>query len=180
MRRLRIGTSLVFTLVVAGTLRAQIESGPGVGGKMEALKAFVATGDDAGKEIDFAAERKAKPTIFVFVQADKWDRPVARFLKTLDKDLTTKDAHIVAVWLTDDVDKAKAYLPRAQQSLQLSQTTFAVFPGDQSGPAGWGINLDAHVTAVVTQDRKVIASFGYRSLNETDVPAVLKKLKADK
>lgn len=177
---MRIGISIVLTFIVAGSLHAQIDSGPAVGGKMEALKAFVATGDDAGKEVDYAAERKAKPTIFVFVQADKWDRPAARFLKTMDKDLSVKDAHIVAVWLTDDVDKAKAYLPKAQQSLQMEQTTFAVFPGDQSGPAGWGINLNAHVTAVVTQNQKVIASFGYRSLNETDVPAVLKKLKADK
>ena len=180
MRHLRIGITITLVLLMAGALRAQIDSGPSAGGKVEALKAVAATGDDAGKEVDYAAERKAKPTIFVFVQSDKWDRPVARFLKTLDKELSAKDAHIVAVWLTDDVDKAKAYLPKAQQSLQMTQTTFAVFPGDQSGPAGWGINADAHVTAVVTQDQKVIASFGYRSLNETDVPAVLKKLKESK
>src|SRR5207302_1702303 len=115
-----------------------------------------------------------KPTIFVFVQADKWDRPVARFLRTLDQDLakSRNDVQIVAVWLTDDVEQSKAYLPKAQDSLKLAQTTFAVYPGDKNGPAGWGVNPNAHLTAVVAENRKVTASFGYRSINETDVPPV--------
>jgi hypothetical protein len=149
---------------------------------VEALKVVAATGDATGKETDFAAERKEKPTLFIFVQADKWDRPVARFLRTLDQTLAKdrNDVQIIAVWLTDDVDKAKEYLPRAQESLKLAQTTFAVYPGDKGGPAGWAINTDAHVTAVVAQDQKVSGSFGFRSVNETDVPAVLKKLKPNK
>jgi hypothetical protein len=149
---------------------------------VESLKAVAATGPAAGKEVDYATERKGKPTLFVFVLADKWDRPLARFLRALDqamaKDRT--DVQIVAVWLTDDAAKAKDYLPRAQESLKLAQTTFAVYPGEKSGPAGWGINADAHLTAVVAQDQKVSASFGFRSLNETDAPAVLQKLKPSK
>jgi hypothetical protein len=180
MRYLWMGTSLLLCLVVApGTLRAQVESGPSAGSKIEVLKVVAATGDNAGKEADYAKERKDKPTIFVFVQADKWDRPTARFLRALDEALVKdyKDVQIIAVWLTDDVAKAKEYLPKAQESLKLSQTTFAVHPGEKSGPAGWGINADAHVTAVVARDQKVTASFGFGSLNETDAPAVLKKLK---
>jgi hypothetical protein len=183
MRYLRIGTSLLPALVFAsGTLQAQVESGPSAGSKVEALKAVAATGDAAGKEVDYATERKGKPTLFLFVRADKWDRPVARFLRALDQELAKSrtDVHIVAVWLTDDVEKAKAYLPKAQESLKLSQTTFAVFPGDKGGPPGWGINADAHLTAVVAQDQKVGASLGFRSVNETDAPAVLKKLKPKK
>ncbi len=180
MRNLRIGTSLlVAVLVVPGVLRAQVESGPAADSKVEPLKVAVATGDAAGKELDFAAERKEKPTLFVFVQADRWDRPAARFLRALDEALARdrKDVLVLAVWLTDDVAKAKDYLPRAQESLKLSQTTFAVHPGDKGGPANWGINTDAHLTAVVAQGGKVRASFGFRSVNETDVPAVLKGLK---
>ena len=183
MRYLRIETSLLLALVfMPSVLQAQVESGPSVGSKVEILKAVAATGDAAGKEVDYAAERKAKPTIFIFVQSDKWDRPVARFLRTLDQELSKNrnDVHIIAVWLTDDAAKAKEYLPKAQESLKLSQTTFAVFPGDKSGPAGWGINADAHLTAVVAQDQKVSASLGFRSVNETDAPSVLKILKSTK
>jgi hypothetical protein len=180
MRYWCFGSLLLGGLLLApGTLLAQVESGPSAGSKIEALKVVTATGDNAGKEADYAKERKDKPTIFVFVQADKWDRPTARFLRALDEALVKdyKDVQIVAVWLTDDVAKAKDYLPKAQESLKLSQTTFTVHPGEKSGPAGWGINADAHVTAVVAQDQKVTASFGFGSLNETDAPAVLKKLK---
>jgi hypothetical protein len=136
------------------------------------------TKDEADKEIDFAAQRGDKPTVFVFVQADKWDRPVARFLRTLDQDLAKnrEDVRIVAVWLTDDVEMSKTYLPKAREALKLSQTTFTVFPGDKSGPNGWAINGDAHLTAVVIEKTKVTASFGYRSVNEKDVPDVIKKL----
>jgi hypothetical protein len=87
---------------------------------------------------------------------------------------------IVAVWLTEDADKSKSYVPKVRESLKLSQTGYAVFPGEKSGPEGWAINGDAHVTAVVVENGKVSGSFGYRSVNETDVPAVVKKLQPKK
>ena len=183
MTRSLIGIVAALTfLVVPGVLRAQVSSGPAQGKKIEPLKVFDVTGDNAGKEVDFVAERKEKPTVYVFIQAATWDRPVARFLRTLDQDLAKShnDVQIVAVWLTGDVAAAKTYLPKADAVLKLSQTTFTVFPGDKHGPAGWNIDSDAHLTAVVTGKHKVIASFGYRSVNETDVPAVVKKLAAKK
>lgn len=177
----RIGSLMILLLLVLShrPLHAQLQSGPSVGNSVEALKAVAATGDAAGREVDFADERKQQPTIYIFIAADKWDRPVARFLKTLDTRLSNdhKDARIVAVWLTDDVEQTKDYLPKAQQSLKLTQTTLAVYPGNKNGPEGWGINPDAHLTAVVAQDRKVRASFGFRSVNETDVPRVFQELK---
>src|SRR4051812_3901491 len=86
-------------LLLPGVLQAQVESGPAAGSKVEALKVIAATGDDAGKEIDFTAQRGDKPALVVFIQADKWDRPAARFLRTLDQDLgkVREDAQILAV-----------------------------------------------------------------------------------
>ena len=101
-------------------------------------------------------------------------RPLARFLKKLDEVVPKvgEDAAVVAVWLTDDPAKTKAYLPVAQDSLQLQVTALTCFTGDKEGPKGWGINADAHATAVVTARGKVAAVFGYRSVNETAVPEV--------
>ena len=174
-----IPTFLLLAIAFApATLHAQLSSGPNVGIKVEPLKVFAATGQMAGNEVDFSAERQLRPTLFVFVQADKWDRPMSRFVRTLDQELAKnrQDVQLIAVWLTDDVAKAKEYLPLAQNSLKLAQTTFTVFPGDKNGPQGWGINFQAHVTAVVAQDGHVTASFAHRSVNETDAPAVLEKL----
>jgi hypothetical protein len=146
---------------------------------MPPLKVFDATGPRKGEEIDYAAERGDKPTVYVFVRAEKWDRPMARFLKKLDDAVQRdgEDGYVVAVWLTDDVAKTKAYLPVAQQSLQFQGTALTCFTGEGAGPKDWGINADAHLTAVVAGKGKVAKTFGYLSVNETDVPAVAEALK---
>jgi hypothetical protein len=157
---------------------AQTNSGPSVGSKLEPLNVKAITGSNAGETIDFVKAREGKPTVYVFIQADKWDRPVARFLKTLDQDLgmDRQEVAIITTWLTDDVEKTSEYLPRAQQSINLSQTTLAVYPGDKGGPPGWSINDSFHLTAIIAAGNRVVASFAYRSLNETNVPEVVAKL----
>jgi hypothetical protein len=167
-------------LLAASTSRAQdVTSGPEKGGVVPALTVFDATGPQKDKEVDYAAERGDKPTVYVFIQADQWDRPMARFLKGLDgiTEKEGKDAFVVAVWLTDDATKSKEYLPVAQQSLQFQAVALTCYPGEKAGPKGWNINGDARATVVVANRRKVAAAFGYRSINETDVPAVRDALK---
>jgi hypothetical protein len=152
-----------------------VSSGPEQGKKVPALKVFDATGPHKDKEVDYTAERKDKPTIYILIQAEKWDRPIARFMRKLDDTLQKKDedCHVVAVWLTDNPDKTKEYLPLAQHSLRFQNTALTCFTGERAGPKDWNINSDAHVTAVVATKGKVASTFGYRSLNETDAPAVL-------
>jgi hypothetical protein len=155
-----------------------VVSGPATGQKVPNMKVFDVTGSNQGKDVDYVTERKDRPTVYVFVQADKWDRPMARFLKKLDEAVQKekKEAAVVAIWLTDDVDKTKEYLPKAQQSLQFQVTALTCFTGEKSGPKDWGVNADAHLTVVVADKQKVAARFGYRSVNETDVPAVQEAL----
>jgi hypothetical protein len=103
---------------------------------------------------------------------------MARFLKQLDEAAPKEgeDVYVVAVWLTEDAAKTKEYLPIAQKSLSLHNTALTCFPGEV-GPKDWGINVDAHLTAVVAAGGKVAKAFGYRSINETDVPAVREALR---
>jgi hypothetical protein len=165
-------------LVLAPPARAQdVTSGPEKGAKVPALKVYDTTGAHKDKEVDYAADRKDKPTVYLFVNAEKFDRPMNRYMKALDgavkKDV--EGGYVIAVWLTRDADKAKEYLPKVQQSVGYEATALAVFP-DTAGPEGWNINADAHLTAVVVSKGRVAAVFGYRSLNETDVPAVKQAL----
>ena len=172
---------VLLTAAVAGRpARADVESGPAAGAAVPALKVFVATGRSAGKEADVAAGRKDDPTLYVFVRADAWDRPTARFLTALNDEARKAggDAEVIAVWLTDDVDKAKDYLPKADQSLQLGRTTFAVHPGDAAGPADWHVGGGAAVTVVTARGGKVAAAAGFKSVNEKDAPAAAAKLTA--
>ena len=176
---------LLLALVFAPRVLADIESGPKTGEKVPALKVFGVLGIVEGKEADFVADRKELPTIYVFVSADEkgipvGGRPAARFIKGLDKEIakTVDKATIVAVWLGEKAfETHKEYLPRFNKSLQLENTSLAAFDGEKSGPKGWGVNPDAHLTVVVTHRGKVVKSFAFESVNETDVRPVLAALK---
>jgi hypothetical protein len=160
-------------LLGAALAHAGATSGPKDGEKVAGLKAYAVSGDPKDKEVDYPQLRKDKATIYAFVSAKDFDRPMFRYLKKLDEDLP-EEALIVAVWLTDDADKSKEYLPKITQ--YFNRSALAVF-GEASGPKGWEINTDARLTAVVVHNGKVVKSFGYMSLNETDAPEVIKTLK---
>ena len=153
---------LVLPLLVTLPARAQdVVSGPEKGSRVPALKVFDATGPHKDKKVDYAAERGKGATVYVFVRADAWDRPMARFLRKLDEAVRKeKDAYVVAVWLTDSPDKTKEYLPVAQQSLQFQATPLTCFTGGRNGPKGWNVNPDARLTAVAAYRGRVAAVFG--------------------
>lgn len=150
--------------------------------ELQPVKVFAVTGSQAGNTVEYVAERKEKPTVYLFVNAATWDRPIARYLKVLDTKIGdgikgADDARVVAVWLTDDVGKAKEYLPKAQQSLNMARTDWTVFEGSKEGPTGWKIDTTDHLTAVVVRGGKEVARFAYKSTNDTDVPDVINTLK---
>jgi hypothetical protein len=174
---IRFNLPLSLLLVVWSAVQAaDVDSGPAKDSKVPALPVFDATGANKDKSVDYAALRKDKLTVYLFVGEGKFARPVFRFMKTLDeairKDLP--DGYSVAVWLTEDEEQTKMYLPKI--STYFETTALTVFKG-KDGPAGWGINSDAHLTVVVADKSKVAARFGYLSVNETNVPEVLKELK---
>lgn len=178
---------LILTVCAAigfGALVRADESGPKAGEKVPELKAFGVVGSVEGKEADFAKERKDLPTVYLFVQGAEGGipvggRPAGRFMKELDKGIgDVKDAAVVAVWLGDKAfDKHKEYLPKIQMSLKFEKTALAAFDGNKSGPNNWAVNSDSHLTAVVVNKGKVVKSFGFTSVNETDVKTVLDELK---
>jgi hypothetical protein len=171
-------TAALLAAAVCGA-RADVKSGPAVGDKVAALKVYAATGAHENKELDYVAERGDKPTVYLIVQGERFDRPMARFMKAIDKELAEgqEKAEAVAVWLTDSQDEAKERLPKIQQSLQFQTTALTVSTGDKSGPKDWGINDMAHLTVVVAGGGKVAATFAYQTVNETDAPAVIKALR---
>src|SRR6266404_2792185 len=149
MSSLRVLLAFSGLFIPSSAWAQDISSGPYQGKKVPPLKVFDATGPNKDKEVDYAAERKDKPTIYIFIQADKWDRPMARFLRKLDEALQKEeeDSSLVAVWLTENPEKTKEYLPVAQQSLKFQRTVLACFTGEKAGPKDWNINGDAHLTA---------------------------------
>lgn len=152
---------------------------PAVGTAITPLKVFAATGDNAGKDVDYAAERGAKPTVYIFIQHERFDRPLARLLKALEKAAIDggHDASLITIFLTDDESKTKEHLPRIQMSLQFTANPLVVFKSATMGPEGWSVNTDNQLTAIVVNKGKVAAAFGYRSANETVAPEIAAALK---
>ena len=169
----RFLTASLLAMLTTVPARAETVSGPKEGDKVAALTVYAVTGEPKDKEVEYTGLRKDKPTVYVFVSAKDFGRPMFRYLKKLDEDVGD-DGLVVAVWLTDDADKSKEYLPKISQYFKGAALT--VF-GGTAGPKDWGINTDAHLTAVVAHKGKVVKSFGYQSLNETDVPEVVATLK---
>lgn len=179
MTFLRLFVCLSLSAGVAHVALGQdIVSGPDVKSKVPAIKVFDVTGMKKGEEADYAAERKDKPTVYLLLAADKFDRPMNRFMKELDKVVKADyaDAYIVAVWLTDDEEKTKDFLPKVQQSVAYEATALTCLK-DKNGPKDWNVNSDAHITVVVADKGKVAATLGYNSINETCVPKVIEALK---
>ncbi|MEY4177410.1 MAG: hypothetical protein RLY70_984 [Planctomycetota bacterium] len=165
--------ALSSTLFATATVRGEVPSGPQPGEAAASLKAFAVSGEPKERDVDYAAVVKEHPAIVVFVTAKEFDRPMFRFLKKLDGDLPP-ETRLIAVWLAEDAAKSKEYLPKITQ--YFNRANLAVFDG-VAGPNGWGVNLDARLTAVVLKNGKTVKSFGYVSLNETNVPEVLEALK---
>ena len=184
MKLVGLVVCLVMAFALAQVAVADVESGPKAGEKVPALKVYGVVGDVENKETDFAADRKDAPTIYLFVAAEVGGipvggRPAGRFMKVLDGEVTKLDGvAIIAVWLGEKAfDAHKAYLPKINMSLKFEKTQLAAFDGDKSGPKDWGINPDAHLTVVVAHKGKVVKSFAYNSVNETDVRTVMAELK---
>ena len=177
MRHRLFASCLLFTLV--GVSRgADLESGPEKGAKIPALKVYDCTGENKEKTIDYAALRKDKVTVYLFVPAGKFDRPMHRFFKGLDEKVRDdfEGVYLVAVWLTDDEDATKDRLPKIQASVNYSTTALCAHKG--SDPKDWNLTSDAHLTVVIAAQGKVASRFAYKSVNDTEVPNVVKALTA--
>ncbi|MBA4016628.1 MAG: hypothetical protein C0483_05520 [Pirellula sp.] len=144
-----------------------------IGTTAKPLNVELLQADGSYAQIDAAQAAAAKPVVYLLIPSARWDRPVARFLKTLDEKLSgySATAEIRAIWLSAEVDATKEYLPRVQQSLQLQKSSLGVF-ADAEGPEGWQPGNDVQLVAIVGYRGKIAARFAFGSVNETDVQQV--------
>lgn len=166
---------VVVAAALAVPARADVTSGPIAGAAPPApLKTHLVVGEPAGKEVDLVAHRDKKPTLIALVPTERWGRPTARFLKTLDTGLKeVEEGRLCAVWLTADHAATREYLPRAQMSLQFERTDLGDYTGEAGGPPEWGINGEADITVVALVGGKVVKTWGFVSVNDTVAREVL-------
>lgn len=154
---------------------SDLSSGPAPNDPVAPLKVFVVSADDNDQKADVAERSRKQPTLYLFVDAARWNRPMFRFVKTLEEQLGDSD-QVVAVWLAKDVDESKTYLAKIRT--YFVKAALCVAEASPEGPKDWGINPDASLTVVATRQGKVVKSWGYRAPDETRVKEVLAEWKS--
>lgn len=164
-----------------------IESGPAIGTKVTPLEVQIVEQGRAAEATDLRKQRQDAPTIYVFLDGERFDRPTASYLREVDAAVQTLQRReplsgAVVVWLAADPAAAVQRIGQIQNSaLKLPTVTWTSFPGPVAGPDGWAISDRARITAIVVDKGEVRAAFAYDSVNATDSPAlkaVIDKLRA--
>lgn len=160
-----------------------VESGPEPGAALPALKAQAVVDTRAADVKDIVAERGQHPTVYVFLNDSRFDRPAAQYLRSVDElvqKLQRREplSGMVIVWLSDDAENRAERVSRFQSALRLPAGQWVIDPNGNSGSDGWALNDQAAVTAVLAHNQKVVARFAYDSLNGTDAEALGKAIEA--
>ncbi|HMO37350.1 MAG TPA: hypothetical protein PKA06_15030, partial [Gemmatales bacterium] len=169
---------LLFTSLVVAS-NDEIPIGPEKGQPVPSLKVTQIHGEHAGKQLD-AKDLAAKGVIYVTIQKDHWDRPIARVLKLLDQEVSKLDKSkptIFVIWISKDSEHAEEYLPKAQQSLKLQSTSWNHFHGEIYDATGWQLSSDGPLNIVYAKEDKVLWGCCFTSLQERHVYKVMSLLK---
>jgi len=167
--------SLGVVLIVGVVLAGDLPSGPQVGQKLTPFKVLAFSGPDAGKELELLKKDKG-PTLLIFVH--KITRPALKFLRPVDKfvaELEKGKLHARIVWLSEDKDKAKEFLDRAKNSLNL-ETPIVISLDGKDGPGAYGLNDQVALTVLIAKGSKVEANFALIDPNANDAPKVIRAL----
>jgi len=108
----------------------------------------------------------------------KITRPALKFLRPVDKfvaELEEGKLHARIVWLSEDKDKAKEFLDRAKNSLNL-ETPIVISLDGKDGPGAYGLNDQVALTVLIAKGSKVEANFALIDPNANDAPKVIRAL----
>lgn len=160
-------------LVLLAVLAA--DSGPEVGKAPPALPAHQVKKDE--KSNDLLADRKEAPGVVVLVRAEKFDRPLARTLREIDRESFRKnpDAKVLMVFLAQDKKAFRERLVLVDKSLQLDNTILGV-TDEEKLMSDWGARVEDAATAVVLDAGKVVKGFGFAQGSDGQAAEVVKAL----
>ncbi len=160
----------VYALLFAAFLAGDPTSGPQVGDELKDFRIHGMFGPQADKEFRLIKDVEKKPTLVIFVQ--KMTRPALRLMRPVDE-FAAKEEKLSKhfVFVTDDTDKTKEFLKRAEKSLNL-QSPIGICLEGKDGPPAYGLNDQVAMTIVIAKDGRVVANFALVDPNETDARKV--------
>lgn len=160
-----IVSALSTNIVSADDLKSGLEIGkPAPGFEIQ-----VATGDDAGKPIDFLKKWDRKPVLVIFV--GEMSRPAFGLLKQLDKYGRLRQPEgleVLLVRVTDDTDGAVRQSKLFYDNYDVKSPAGFVAEG-KKGPKDYGLNAEAQMTVLLLdKEHKVTLNVARRAPDRKD------------
>lgn len=173
--------SRLVSIVIASAFSASIvfaddpKSGLEVGKPAPGFEVQVATGDDAGKAVDYLKQWDGKPVLIVFV--GEMTRPAFSLLRQLDKygRLRQPDAlEVLLVRVTDDADVAVRQSKLYYDSYDVKSPAGVIAEG-RGGAKEYGLNADAQMTVLLLdKNHKVSLNVARRAPDRKDFDEIRK------
>lgn len=172
MRRL-ISLATVWGLLVVPASADEPTSGLEVGKSAPGFEMQVATGDEAGKAVDYLKKWDKKPVLVIFV--GEMTRPAFGLLQQLDKYGRLRQPEGLEVLIVRVAADAEAANRQAQvlfEKYEVKSPSGTVAEG-KAGPKDYGLNEDAQVTVLLLdKQHKVAHNLARRAADRTDFAAV--------
>jgi hypothetical protein len=153
-----------------------VASGPKLGSRPGPYVFWVSTGPNRGQETCFICDAGDKPAVAVFARTTS--DALGKLVGKIDRALAEHKAADLRAWVTflgKDHDTFDGLLIEWSKKHGLKSLPVGTFQ-EEDGPPTYRVARDADVTVVLFVNRKVQATFGFRSkeLTEEAVDRVLK------
>jgi len=162
---------LIATVALAGT---PVRSGLDIGQRPGPYSSLVVVGPQRGTQHCFVCESENKPIVIVFARTPA--EPVGKLVHQLDGLIKKSTAELRgwATFLASDALPLEPKLITWSQKHATGGMPITVFE-DVTGPPAYRLAADADVTVSLSADRKVIATYAYRSgeLNDSAIAAIV-------
>ena len=101
---------MMLALAILSTLLTQSPGQIAKGANLPPLKVHVIK-EDSSEEKDLTKDRPERKTVYLFLPGDRFDRPAARFLRSLDQDLVKQPGALLSL---------KIPIPKAGPSIPMT------------------------------------------------------------
>ncbi|MFN0053683.1 MAG: hypothetical protein ACKV0T_16000 [Planctomycetales bacterium] len=169
----RLAWALVVSLTSSVSRADEPQSGPKVGDQPPGFSLQVATGDDAGKTVDYLKAWKDKPVLVIFV--GEMTRPGFGLLRPLDKYARLRQPEglqVLIVRVTDDREAAARHARLLYEMYEIKSIAGTLEEG-KAGPAEYGLHEEAQMTVVLLdKEHKVAFNLPRRAPERRDFDAI--------
>jgi hypothetical protein len=171
---MRVAASTTLLIATISWAGAPVRSGLDIGQRPGPYSSLVVVGQQRGTQHCFVCESENKPIVIVFARTPS--EPVGKLVHQLDSIIKKSTAELRgwATFLAPDALPIESKLIAWSQKYATGGVPITVFE-DIIGPPAYRLGADADVTVSLSADRKVIATYAYRSgeLNDSAIAAIV-------